>query len=74
MVKVGVEYFFCNLHFIYCINMKSKDQAWSNFEVLENDNSKEQKAKCLDCNAIISARAPRLKSKYPDCQEITHDL
>ena len=52
---------------IHCINMKPKDLVWSNFEVLENDNSKEQKAKCLSCNAIISARAPRLKSHILKC-------
>ena len=45
MVKVGVEYFFSNLHFINCLNMKPKDPVWSNFEVLEN---KEQKTKCLN--------------------------
>ena len=47
--------------------MKPKDPVWSHFEVLENDNSKEQKAKCLSCNAIISARAPRLKSRVQKC-------
>ena len=47
--------------------MKPKDPVWSNFEVLDNDNSKEQKAKCLSCNAIISARAPRLKSHVQKC-------
>ena len=47
MVNVGLEYFFSNLHFIYCINMKPKDSVLSNFEVLESDNSKEQKANVL---------------------------
>ena len=48
-------------------NMKPKDPVWSNFEVLDSENSKEQKAKCLNCNAIISARAPRLKSHLQKC-------
>ena len=67
MVKVGVEYFFGKLHFIYFINMKPKDPVRSKFEVLENDNSKEQKAKCLNCNAMMSARAPRLKRHVQKC-------
>ena len=35
--------------------------------------TKEQKAKCLDCNAKVSARAPRLKShvqKYENFEYI----
>ena len=38
--------FFNNLHFIYCINMKPKDPVWSNFEELENDNSKDSGIFC----------------------------
>ena len=48
--------------------MKPKDPVRSNFEVLENDNRKEQKAQCLHCNAMMSARAPRLKSHFQKCE------
>lgn len=50
--------------------MKQKDPLWSNFEVFENDNNKEQKAKCLSCNALISAKAPRLKNYVQTCKNL----
>ena len=49
------------------VNMKHKDPVWSNCEVLDSENSKEQKAKCLNCSAVVSAQAPRLKSHLQKC-------
>ena len=53
--------------------MMSKDQVWSNFEFLESDQ-KEQKAKFLNCNAIVSARAPRLKAHIQKCGNVSSDM
>lgn len=45
--------------------MKPKDPIWSFYTILEENNK--TSAKCNDCNVIVSAKAPRLRTHIEKC-------
>ena len=47
--------------------VKHKDAIWSNFELIEDGSN--QKAKCLNCSGLVSARSDRLKVHLTKCSE-----
>ena len=45
--------------------VKQKDPIWNFFAVVEQDNK--TSASCIDCKAVVSAKAPQLRAHREKC-------
>ena len=45
--------------------VKLKDPIWNFFAVVEQDNK--TSVSCIDCKAVVSAKAPRLRAHREKC-------